>query len=145
LDFVGSALSSVGFILLSFVLSSGDMYGWNKAFIIVLLIASVGLLFAFTWVEKKVRNPIMPLSLWKVPNFAGLWITRFGMFPVLFTTDVNISDSYIWKLSNRYLLYSACGAEDQPFIRCPNSTSILTNGRYRFCLFAGYGKDNRKI
>ncbi|TVY89701.1 Drug resistance protein, partial [Lachnellula willkommii] len=77
LDFVGSALSSAGLILLSFILSSGGLYGWNKPFIIVLLILSVGLLFAFTWVEKKVRNPIMPLSLWKIQNFAGLWITGF--------------------------------------------------------------------
>lgn len=83
LDFLGAALSSAGLILLSFVLSSGGLYGWNKAFIIVLLIASIALLFIFTWVEKKVRNPIMPLSLWKVQNFAGLWITGFGMYILL--------------------------------------------------------------
>ena len=80
LDFLGAALSSAGLILLSFVLSSGGLYGWNKAFIIVLLIASVALLFIFAWVEKKVHNPIMPLSLWKVQNFAGLWVTGFGMY-----------------------------------------------------------------
>lgn len=78
LDFLGAGLSTGGLILLSFVLSSGGVYGWNKAFIIALLIISVGLLVAFTWVERKVSHPIMPLSLWKIPNFAALWISGFG-------------------------------------------------------------------
>lgn len=80
LDFAGVGLSTSGLILLSFVLSSGGEYGWSKAFIIVLLIASVALLVGFTWVEKKVSNPIMPLSLWKLKNFAALWISGFMMY-----------------------------------------------------------------
>lgn len=77
LDFLGAGLSTSGLILLSFVLSSGGEYGWNKAFIIALLVSSVVMLGIFTYVEKKVRNPIMPLSLWKIKNFAPLWITGF--------------------------------------------------------------------
>lgn len=77
LDFVGAGLSTSGLVLLSFVLSSGGEYGWGKAFIIVLLILSVLLIVAFTWVEKKVPNPIMPLSIWKLNNFAALWVGGF--------------------------------------------------------------------
>ncbi|KAL1628493.1 hypothetical protein SLS56_005838 [Neofusicoccum ribis] len=80
LDFLGAGLSTTGLILLSFVLSSGGEYGWGKAFIIVLLVLSIALLVAFTWVEKKVSNPIMPLSLWKLENFAALWIGGFVMY-----------------------------------------------------------------
>jgi len=80
LDFVGVGLSTSGLILLSFVLSSGGEYGWSKAFIIVLLLASVALIASFAWVEKKVSNPIMPLSLWKLKNFAALWISGFMMY-----------------------------------------------------------------
>lgn len=80
LDFVGAGLSTGGLILLSFVLSSGGVYGWNKAFIIVLLVLSVAMLVVFTYVEKKVDNPIMPLSLWKLKNFAALWVTGFGEY-----------------------------------------------------------------
>jgi hypothetical protein len=84
LDFAGVALSTGGLILLSFILSSGGswpaplqllygnllirsaigVYGWNKAFIVALLIGSEALLRIFTWVEKKASNPIMPLGLW---------------------------------------------------------------------------------
>lgn len=63
--------------MLSFVISSGGEYGWGTAFIIVLLILSVALLVFFAFVEKKVQNPIMPLSLWKIPNFAALWVAGF--------------------------------------------------------------------
>ncbi|PQE15954.1 major facilitator superfamily transporter protein [Rutstroemia sp. NJR-2017a BVV2] len=77
LDFLGAGLSTGGLILLSFVLSSGGVYGWNKAFIIVLLVTSVAFLCIFTYVEKKVSHPIMPLSLWKIQNFAALWISGF--------------------------------------------------------------------
>lgn len=80
LDFVGAGLSTGGLILLSYVLSSGGEYGWGKAFIIVLLILSVAMIVVFTWVEKKVANPVMPLSLWKLDNFAALWVGGFVMY-----------------------------------------------------------------
>lgn len=78
LDLLGAGMSTGGLILLSFVLSSGGVYGWSKAFIVVLLVLSIAVLVAFVWVEKRVRNPIMPLSLWKIANFAPLWIAGFG-------------------------------------------------------------------
>ncbi|KAJ3526132.1 hypothetical protein NM208_g11336 [Fusarium decemcellulare] len=77
LDFAGAGLSTTGLILLSFVLSSGGEYGWGKAFIIVLLVLSICLIALFAYVEKKVPNPVMPLSLWKLENFAALWIGGF--------------------------------------------------------------------
>ncbi|TEY58622.1 hypothetical protein BOTCAL_0205g00040 [Botryotinia calthae] len=77
LDLLGAGLSTGGLILLSFVLSSGGVYGWSKAFIIVLLILSVAVLGIFVYVEKRISHPIMPLSLWKIQNFAALWISGF--------------------------------------------------------------------
>lgn len=78
LDVLGAGLSTGGLILLSFVLSSGGVYGWNKSFVIALLVVSIALIVVFTFLEKKVSNPVMPLSLWKIQNFAGLWIAGFG-------------------------------------------------------------------
>ncbi|KAI3391845.1 hypothetical protein diail_6696 [Diaporthe ilicicola] len=80
LDFAGAGLSTAGLILLSFVLSSGGEYGWGKAFIIVLLVLSVAMIAAFAYVEKKVPNPVMPLSLWRLENFAALWVGGFVMY-----------------------------------------------------------------
>ncbi|KAB2571461.1 Puromycin resistance protein pur8 [Lasiodiplodia theobromae] len=77
LDFVGAVLSTAALILLSFVLSSAGLLGWGKAFMIVLLVLSVAMICGFTWLESKVENPIMPLSLWKLRNFAPTWISAF--------------------------------------------------------------------
>lgn len=144
LDFVGAGLSTAGLILLSFVLSSGGVYGWNKAFIIVLLIGSVGMLCVFTWVEKKVANPIMPLSLWKIQNFAALWISGFRKFSrhkcsYLVLTKYH---SDIRKLPDRHLLYSPHCPRGQSLVCRPNSSQIFTNGRKWFHNFDGYGQSS---
>lgn len=78
MDYFGAVLSTVGLILLQFVLSSGGVYGWDTPFVIVILILAVGLLVGFTLLEKYIGNPLMPLSLWKIRNFAGLWIAGFS-------------------------------------------------------------------
>ncbi|KAF2765141.1 hypothetical protein EJ03DRAFT_345873 [Teratosphaeria nubilosa] len=77
LDLLGAGLSTAGLVLLSFVISSGAEYGWGTAMIIVLLVVSIAMLAIFTFIEKKVPNPIMPLSLWKLENFAILWVAGF--------------------------------------------------------------------
>lgn len=46
----------------------------TQAFIIALLALSVLALIGFTFAEKKVRNPLMPLSLWRAPNFGASWL-----------------------------------------------------------------------
>lgn len=81
MDYFGALLSTAGLILLQFVLSSGGDYGWGTPSIIVLLILAVALLVAFTFLEWYISYPIMPLDLWKIPNFAGLWIAGFSKFP----------------------------------------------------------------
>jgi len=78
MDYFGALMSTAGLILLQFVLSSGGTYGWGQPFIIVLLILAIGLLVAFTFLDKYISHPIMRLSMWKVRNCAGLWIGGFG-------------------------------------------------------------------
>ncbi|KAJ5246868.1 hypothetical protein N7468_001851 [Penicillium chermesinum] len=77
MDYLGACLSTAGLILLQFVLSSGGVYGWGTPFIIGLLVLSVSLLVGFILLEKFIPNPLMPLSLWKIHNFAGLWLAGF--------------------------------------------------------------------
>ncbi|KAF7591891.1 hypothetical protein BBP40_000938 [Aspergillus hancockii] len=80
MDYLGALLSTAGLILLQFVLSSGGDYGWGTPFIIVLLILAIALLAVFTLLEWYISYPIMPLSLWKIPNFAGLWVAGFTCY-----------------------------------------------------------------
>ncbi|BCR82763.1 MFS transporter [Aspergillus chevalieri] len=80
MDYAGSILSTAGLILLQFVLSSGGDYGWSTPFIIALLVVAVLLLVAFVVLQHYISYPIMPLSLWKLRNFAGLWIAGFTCY-----------------------------------------------------------------
>lgn len=132
LDFLGAALSTSGLILLSFVLSSGGEYGWNKAFIIALLVISVIMLAVFTYVEKKVRNPIMPMSLWKIKNFAPLWITGFGMLiKLLYSWTSTYLTSGVWCLSDSHLLCRSTGSGSCEAISRCHCSALPSYGRCR--------------
>ncbi|KIY53337.1 MFS general substrate transporter, partial [Fistulina hepatica ATCC 64428] len=69
-----------GMVLMTFGLCQSEVSGWGKPLIIVTLIISVLLLLAFAWAERKVANPIMPIYLWKLPSFAGIWCSAFLLY-----------------------------------------------------------------
>ncbi|GHJ89019.1 hypothetical protein NliqN6_5421 [Naganishia liquefaciens] len=88
----GGAWNRVGWRL---TFRAREMHGWNKVMdtdkptaaiypdapvpqaivIAPLVFLSVVTLGAFLFAERKVKNPIMPLQLWKTPGFAGTWFT----------------------------------------------------------------------
>ncbi|TDZ61132.1 Drug resistance protein [Colletotrichum trifolii] len=139
LDFVGAGLSTAGLILLSFVLSSGGEYGWGKSFIIALLIISIAMIVAFTYVEKKVANPIMPLSLWKLENFAALWIGGFVMYggyqtTIYYTTLIaqEVNELSAGETALRFLPMGATG-----FIFSLSMSRMLEIFNTKYLLIAG--------
>ncbi|KAK7471207.1 hypothetical protein VKT23_002616 [Stygiomarasmius scandens] len=80
LDFLGAALGTSGVVLMAFALSQSEISGWNKPVIIVTLILSAFILVGFAYAERKVPNPIMPMYLWKLPSFAGVWCAAFLLY-----------------------------------------------------------------
>ena len=52
----------------------------DRAYIIALIIVSVLMLVSFAYAEKKVKQPIMPLYLWRTPNFAATWLVGFLVY-----------------------------------------------------------------
>ncbi|KAE9389495.1 MFS general substrate transporter [Gymnopus androsaceus JB14] len=94
LDFVGAALGTSGIVLMTFALSQSEVSGWNKPIVIVTLIVSaIGLSPGPN--ERHVQNPIMPMYLWKLPSFAGIWWASVIYYisliaqEVLFMTPLN--------------------------------------------------------
>ncbi|GAA5878624.1 hypothetical protein JCM1840_003531 [Sporobolomyces johnsonii] len=77
LDIAGAALGTSAMILLTFALSSSESYGWKKAIVLAPLLISVAVLGGFVLTERRVQNPVMPLSLWKLPSFAAIWLAAF--------------------------------------------------------------------
>jgi DHA2 family multidrug resistance protein-like MFS transporter len=63
-DFLGSSLGISGLILFNFVWNQGPVAGWNKAYIITLLVVAMLLIVAFFFVELKVaKYPLLPKSI----------------------------------------------------------------------------------
>ncbi len=70
LDVVGAVLCSVGLFGTVFGLIEQPNYGWDSARIFVPFIGGLLLLVSFVWYEKRAKNAMLPLSLFKVGNFS---------------------------------------------------------------------------
>lgn len=62
-DLPGAALATAGVSLLAFALIQGPETGWTSPFILTSALLAAVLLAAFLVVEKKSRDPLMPLRL----------------------------------------------------------------------------------
>ncbi|KAK9451896.1 major facilitator superfamily-domain-containing protein [Limtongia smithiae] len=77
LDWLGVVLSFVGLTLLIFSISQsgGTTRGWRTPYIIVLLIVSIALIALFVLWETRVKNPLMPMFIWRYPGFGLCMLT----------------------------------------------------------------------
>jgi predicted MFS family arabinose efflux permease len=57
----------------------GNDQGWTSAAIITELGAAAALLVAFVAVERKAREPMLPLGLFRVPAFTGAQLAAFAI------------------------------------------------------------------
>lgn len=84
-DYMGSIFLSIGLVtlLLGFVWG-GSQYAWYSTQIILLFITSIISLFIFLMIEKKVKEPVLPLDLFKNSTFSVSILVIFlmgaGMF-----------------------------------------------------------------
>jgi EmrB/QacA subfamily drug resistance transporter len=84
IDWPGLVTFSGGLFLLVFALIRGNPEGWGSALIVGLLVGAVVLLVAFFVIESRVSNPMLDLSLFRVPTFAGASIAAFGLSASMF-------------------------------------------------------------
>lgn len=84
-DYLGSLFLSI--TLVSFLLAlvwGGGQYAWASVQIISLLIGSLLSGIIFIYIEKKVKEPVLPLDLFKSPVFLVsiivIFLTSFAMF-----------------------------------------------------------------
>lgn len=90
LDISGAALVTAGLMALVYGLTEAPVWGWTSLPTIGTLLASVLLIAGFIWNEKKVKQPLVPLSIFKIRNVAGanllmvpVMASMLGMFFVL--------------------------------------------------------------
>jgi EmrB/QacA subfamily drug resistance transporter len=78
-DVPGQITLTGGLFLLVLALLRGNDIGWG-ATVTVLELAGAGVLLAmFLAIERRVREPMLPLGLFRIPAFAGAQITVFAI------------------------------------------------------------------
>src|SRR5215212_1649715 len=87
LDWGGQATLSAGLFLLVLALLRGNDDGWASARIIAEFAGSAVLFAAFIGIQQRVKNPMLPLGLFRNKRFTGAQIAAFaisGSFFALF-------------------------------------------------------------
>jgi EmrB/QacA subfamily drug resistance transporter len=85
IDWVGAALLGIGITAVVLITTwGGKDYAWDSKTIIGLGVLAVASLTGFVFVERHVAEPILPLALFKNPNFSlvsGIgFLVGFGLF-----------------------------------------------------------------
>ncbi len=87
LDLPGAALATGGLMAVVYGLSKAPADGWGSTTVWGFIIAGILLLIGFVINERKVKQPLMPLAIFKIRNLAGantaflvISCTMFSMF-----------------------------------------------------------------
>ncbi|HKR99354.1 MAG TPA: MFS transporter, partial [Candidatus Dormibacteraeota bacterium] len=84
IDWLGLATLSGGLFLLVLALLRGNDAGWGSAQIIAELGGAAALLAAFIGIERRVPEPMLPLSLFRRRAFTGVQLAAVGVSASLF-------------------------------------------------------------
>ena len=87
-DLPGAALSTAGFSLLVYAIIEAPGQGWTSGLIVGLLAASVLLLGAFLWWERRIDEPMLDLGFFRSAGFsvgtAAVSVAFFGLLGGIF-------------------------------------------------------------
>ncbi|MBG0831703.1 MFS transporter [Planomonospora sp. ID67723] len=70
LDLLGAAAVTAGIALAVFAIVRAPEQGWSSAATVLELAGAVALLVAFLLIQRSVREPLMPLAIWRTPGLA---------------------------------------------------------------------------
>lgn len=79
IDWGGQVTLAGGLFLLVLALLRGNEDGWTSTAIVLELSAAAVLLAAFVAIERRVREPMFPLALFRRPDFAGAQLAAFAI------------------------------------------------------------------
>jgi EmrB/QacA subfamily drug resistance transporter len=83
-DWAGLATFSSALFLLVLALLRGNDEGWGSTLIVSLLAGAGALLVAFVAIERRVREPMLPLGLFKRRSFTGVQLAAFAISGSMF-------------------------------------------------------------
>jgi EmrB/QacA subfamily drug resistance transporter len=78
-DWAGTITFSGALLCLVLALLRGNAEGWDSALILLLFAGAAVLFTAFFVAQMRVREPMLPLSLFRIPSFTGVQIGAFAI------------------------------------------------------------------
>lgn len=94
LDIIGSLMITGAITVLVYTIVSGEQAGWLSAFSIIGFIAALFLFGLFIIYQKRIAQPLLPMSIFKAPNLAA------GNMVMIFMAGAWIP---LWFFLNLYL------------------------------------------
>jgi EmrB/QacA subfamily drug resistance transporter len=116
LDLIGVGLVTAGVVALVWALSRANQVGWSSAEVVSTLAAGTVLLIAFASWETMVPQPMVPLRLFKLPEFAIGNLTTFLMSGAIFAAGLFVTEYF--QLARHYSPVGA-GVRLLPFFATP--------------------------
>ena len=139
IDWGGLIAFSGALFLLVLALVRGNEEGWGSALIVSLFAAAAVLLVAFVAIESRVREPMLPLSLFRRRAFTGVQLAAFAVSGSMFAIFLYLTlflQSFLGlspvEAGVRYLPITIAS-----FIVAPLSGMALAKVQARYLLGAG--------
>jgi EmrB/QacA subfamily drug resistance transporter len=90
-DWPGQITLTAGLGLLVLGLLRGNEDGWASTSIVAMLGGAIALLVAFVLIESRVREPMLPLGLFRKRSFTGAQVAAFAISASMFAVYVYIT------------------------------------------------------
>jgi EmrB/QacA subfamily drug resistance transporter len=138
-DWAGTTTFSAALFLLVLALVRGNDEGWGSTLIVSLFAGAAVLLAAFVAIERRVREPMLPLGLFKRRAFTGVQIAAFAISGSLFALFLYLTlylQNYLglspFEAGVRYLPITVAS-----FILAPIAGALLSRVQARVMLGIG--------
>jgi EmrB/QacA subfamily drug resistance transporter len=141
IDWAGVSTFSAALFLLVLALLRGNVEGWGSTEIVSMFAGSAALMAAFVAIEWRVKEPMLPLGLFKRASFTGVQLAAFAVSGSMFAIFL-----YLTLYLQNYLGHSPleAGLRYLPitiasFIVAPIAGAMLSRVPARVMLSTGLG------
>jgi EmrB/QacA subfamily drug resistance transporter len=83
-DWIGAVLFSASLFMLVLALIRGNEEGWSSGLIVGLFVAAALAMVAFVAYERRAKEPMLDLTLFRNPTFAGASVVAFALSAGMF-------------------------------------------------------------
>jgi EmrB/QacA subfamily drug resistance transporter len=139
IDWLGLGSFSTALLLLVLGLLRGNADGWGSTRIVALLAGALAMLAAFGVIERRVREPMLPLELFRSRAFTGVQLAAFAVSASLFALFL-----YLTLYLQNYLGYSPLQAGLRylpitlvPFLVAPVAVALMARVQARVLMAIG--------